>query len=438
MNLTIHRGAREIGGTCVELCAGSSRIILDVGMPLMNPDGSEFDIGDYKGKSGPDLVEAGVLPPVDGLYEWQTPGVDAVLLSHAHQDHYGLVNHVHPDIPVYLGEGAKKTIEISSIFTPTKTTLHKPVVFAWPGEFTIGDFRVTPHLVDHSSFGSFAFEIEAEGKRVFYTGDFRGHGYISDKTLDIIKAKCSPGCDVLLMEGTMLSREDEKVQTEQELAEEATALCRATPGAVLVCQSGQNVSRAVSFYKAARASGREFVLDFYTAHVLTELGHCTGGGSLPYPEKLPGIRVWYPYNLTRLMKKTGHASIPDRYAGKWKMSKPEMAEKLDRILLFVRPSMHGDLEHIQGVAGSALIYSQWEGYLEKDNTRRLLNTCKSLGISIQSLHTSGHADLATLKRLVEMLQPKRIIPIHTLEPEKYAQCFGDIAQSVAQGQRVEI
>ena len=42
MQLTIHRGAKEIGGSCVEINAGSSRIIADIGIPLHDVDGSDF------------------------------------------------------------------------------------------------------------------------------------------------------------------------------------------------------------------------------------------------------------------------------------------------------------------------------------------------------------------------------------------------------------
>jgi ribonuclease J len=42
MRLTIHRGAHEIGGTCIELESGDSRILLDFGMPLVGQDREPF------------------------------------------------------------------------------------------------------------------------------------------------------------------------------------------------------------------------------------------------------------------------------------------------------------------------------------------------------------------------------------------------------------
>jgi len=293
MELTIHRGTKEIGGSCVELRADDTRIILDVGMPLVNPDGSQFDIRDYEGLSGRELLEKEVLPAVEGLYDWQTPTVDAVLISHAHLDHYGLLNHVHPDIPIWLSEGTRKLIEITSTFSGRPNPLGKTREFSWPSRFDIGAFAITPHLVDHSSFSSFAFEVEGSGKRVFYSGDFREHGHIG-KALDILYERVAPGVDALLMEGTMMGRSDEGVQSESELALTATEICKRCEGAVLVYQAGQNISRAVSFYKAARRSGRLFVLDVYLAHVMKELAHSPGGEKLLFVAS--SIRTPWPHS----------------------------------------------------------------------------------------------------------------------------------------------
>ena len=45
---------------------------------------------------------------------------------------------------------------------------------AWQ-PFTFGEFTITPYLVDHSATDAYAFLIEAEGKRLFYSGDLRSH-----------------------------------------------------------------------------------------------------------------------------------------------------------------------------------------------------------------------------------------------------------------------
>jgi len=71
MRVCIRRGAKEIGGSCVEVEASGRRIVLDVGLPLGAED------------------EEVLLPSVRGFRE-PDKTLLAVAISHPHQDHYGL------------------------------------------------------------------------------------------------------------------------------------------------------------------------------------------------------------------------------------------------------------------------------------------------------------------------------------------------------------
>jgi ribonuclease J len=100
VTLTIHRAASEIGGNCIEIAANGERILLDAGRPL---DASEDEACGLVPKSL-DLVQ-----PVAG-----------VLLSHAHQDHYGILNELPASWPVYCGKAAESLIRLTSgIFEKT-------------------------------------------------------------------------------------------------------------------------------------------------------------------------------------------------------------------------------------------------------------------------------------------------------------------------------
>ena len=71
-----------------------------------------------RGRSIRQLVADKILPDISGLYADEEKGVTALIISHAHQDHYGLADYVHPDVPVYASEGTRALIEVSSIFLP--------------------------------------------------------------------------------------------------------------------------------------------------------------------------------------------------------------------------------------------------------------------------------------------------------------------------------
>ena len=58
MQLIVHRGTQEIGGTCVELMTDQTRILLDFGMPLVDARKEPFDSKILVGKSVDDLKKS--------------------------------------------------------------------------------------------------------------------------------------------------------------------------------------------------------------------------------------------------------------------------------------------------------------------------------------------------------------------------------------------
>ena len=95
MRIRIHRGTQEIGGTCNELEAQGRRLALDVGLPL--------DAGDQE--------PTRLLPKVAGFRE-ADDSLLGIVVSHPHQDHYGLARHVRPEVPVYMGRSLDELIDM--------------------------------------------------------------------------------------------------------------------------------------------------------------------------------------------------------------------------------------------------------------------------------------------------------------------------------------
>lgn len=413
MQITIYRGTKEIGGTLIELKSDGNRILIDAGYPLfLNNQPIAEEVSSYTYDK---LLELGVLPDIKGLYKWDSTAFDAVIISHAHIDHYGLLRYINPAIPVYLSSGTRKIIEISVLFKVTDEAFVEFREFAMYKPFNIGIFRIMPFLMDHSAFDAAAFEISDKEKSVIYTGDFRGHGR-KGVCLDRFIRKARKAVDVLLTEGTMFGRQNEEVLTEQELEERLLKKLEDFTGPVLFQSSSQNIDRLVSFYRTASRLGRIFVVDIYTANVLYELRQL--GNNLPYPsEAYKNIKVFYPYRLTQKI----FNEIGEEYAKRFSafhIPKDKLKAEQNNIIMTARPSMKRDIE-IAGLINGLFVYSLWSGYRDGDYQKKFEDYLNGAGFSSYVLHTSGHATASDICKVITELKPKQIIPIHTMSPDSF-------------------
>jgi len=427
MKLTIHRGSKEIGGSCVELQSGQSRILIDFGLPLVDENMERFDSRKVKGKSKKDLIKSGVLPDIEGLYEGEHPTVNAVLLSHPHQDHYGLLPFVHPDIPIYLSEGCKILIEVSHFFGQTdfKAINAKPVT-VWK-QFREGDFKIRPYLVDHSGFAALAFLIEAEGKKIFYSGDFRGHGRKSILFENMLKR---PPKDIsyLILEGSMFGRTKGQYQTEQEVEDRLAELFRDKEQLYFLACSSQNIDRLVSVFKACKRSNRIFVIDPYTASILHRLKRISP--HIPQFDWGRNIRIFFvPNRCTDKMAK-------NKSLFKFKSAKityEQMRELRNKLVVKDAYLTRKIFSKKKDLEKTTLIYSLWEGYLP--DVKPFWNRNN---VPIVEVHCSGHAYVEDLQKFVKAVASEFIVPIHTFSPEKYSESLGSNVKIVGDGETVEI
>jgi len=107
----------------------------------------------------------------------------------------------------------------------------------------------------------------------------------------------------------------------------------------------------------------------------------------------------------------------------YKITKEQIGEQFDKMVMIVRPSMLKDLEYIKGLKDGIFIYSMWDGYKKETQTREFIDFLIGKGMTEKQIHTSGHADRDALKRMVEVLKPKNLVPIHTFEGDKYEEIF---------------
>ncbi len=396
MKAKIYRGTKEIGGTCVELIADNGKILwIDIGAPLdtLNPN-----VGYVKNK------------------------VDAVLISHPHADHYGLVEHLVAEVPVYIGELALDLINATKIFTANEHLKGTFTTFKPWKKFTIADtFQITPFLTDHSTPEAFAFLIEADEKRVFYSGDFRATGR-KEKVFNKLIENPPGDIDLLLMEGTMVERTNHLYQTEDSVEEAVYKIFKEQKNVSFVISSAQNIDRFVSVFRACKRTNKFLVIDVYSAWILDMVRkQSTGIPAIEWNE----IKVFeHPGQLNKIRD-----SSFDEFRNRVKKQRAgnSVFEHPSDYVYFVRCPNEALVKKLRGKEKINIIYSQWEGYLKEEHKNYCtdnINTLKVANdISFQSIHTSGHATVPDLMRFAKALNPKMIVPIHTTYPDKFKKEF---------------
>jgi ribonuclease J len=404
MRVCIHRGSKQIGGSCVELEESGQRILLDLGLPL---DAQS---------NAPQL-----LPALRGL-DGSDPSLLGILVCHPHLDLYGLLAHVSRNVKIGLGASARRVLRAASDFVPGDWPLPSDGWDYCSGKsFNVGPFRVTPYLVDHSAYDAYALLVEAGGKRLFYSGDFRGHGRKS-ALFERMVADAPRDIDALLVEGSSLSRlgADETFPTESEVESRFADAFRQTPGLALVHTSAQNVDRIVSIFRASRRTGRTLVIDLYAAAVL----EATGNTNLPQSH-WDGVALFVPYSQRLHIKKNSLFDLLSKHSTN-RVFEGDLSRAADRYVLLFRPLHCKDLERADCLAGAHYIYSQWEGYWDQGMYDNLRARMASHAVPRTCIHTSGHASPRDLKAFVKAIDAKRVVPIHSFRPELYPELFANV------------
>lgn len=376
MEIIIHRGTHQIGGCATEVRTKNTRILIDFGAELP----------DAVGHLSPDDLT------INGL-NCGTPDFDGVLLTHYHSDHLGLIVQVPDDIPIYLGRNAISVhqIYVKRLGNNAPENMRKAAERLRPLDtlthFTIGDITVTPLPADHSAWDALMFLIEAEGKRILHTGDFRLHGFRGKNTLQLL-SRYAAGTDVLVIEGIQLSGSRHEAISEQALQEKIRDEIKSNKYVFALCAS-TNIDRLASLHNAT-PRGRYFLCDRYQKDILESV---QAGATSPYYQFQKALT--YGKNLEPKLRERGFV----------------MAVRAGNFFTQV----------VAQYPEAILIYSMWAGYLDGWNptlsefVRPFVETGR-----IRYLHASGHATAQALKQVCDTVQPRLgILPIHSEQPERF-------------------
>lgn len=373
MKLCIHRGTHQIGGIAAEISTASTRILIDMGDEL---------------SLDPNFVSAPLHIP--GVTD-ANGRCDAVLFTHYHGDHTGQMLCIRLEIPLYAGALAKDIMRLSSAHSWKKDeALCKRIetirTFSAGVPFLIGDIQITPFSIDHSATDSYLFLIEADGKRVLYTGDFRLHG-VRGKTMDKILDRRIGKVDAIITEGTTVSRTDGKTVTEWELQARVRNYLQQYKYVFVLCAT-TNLDRIFALARAVPRGKYCICDDYQKTLVETVSKHWNGISSF--------------YEMPKLLSFKYHP--PARFAELGGLMFVRANSKFEAIIRQYDP------------AQSILLYSMWDGYRTKPDSN--IPEFLSLTGTWAELHTSGHASPDGLRHVIEKADPEIVIPMHTDAPQK--------------------
>ena len=397
MNIKVHRGTHQIGGCVTEYEYNGYRLFIDYGEEL--PGGPKKGDMQVEGLTHGDISKS------------------ALLITHYHGDHIGSITKLPKDLPIFMGKvGRDIQMELSDhlksvdgVHQDMLDRLQNVKTFEPGKPFTWGNFNIMPVTIDHSAFDAYAFKIKADGVTAFHTGDFRTHGFRSKILPNVIK-KFIGKVDCVVCEATNVSRPDATSLSESALQMEYKKLFREHKNNV-VYVSSTNIDRLFGLYHAACNENRVFIIDEYQKRIMDIVSE--------------GDAIWGKADLYNFEKKK-MPTVLTKHEGKfWMNVKLKWLLGEMGYVLIARSNPRFD-DFIQLIPGEKQTYlSMWNGYVDPSKPAYNETLAKSLGEGFLYKHTSGHCDMNSLRDIFRLLHPKAIIPIHTENPEAFAQLFND-------------
>lgn len=362
-------------------------IVMDVGVTFPGPH-----------LPGVDLV----LPDIRFL-EAEKHNLEAIIITHAHEDHYGALLSLYPmiapngDVPVYMTPFGAGMLESKAVGERDAPKI-KVTNFEAGGSFQAGPFKLQALAVTHSIPEPVSIAISTPLGTVLHTGDWKNDiapsmGPITNA--NAFTALGDEGLLALICDSTNAMREGES-PSEQEVSEGLRQVIDKASGRVAVTTFSSNVGRIKSIALAAEAAGRQTLLLGRSmkrvVDVATELGYMEG-----LPEFLSEEEYGFIPRDKVVIILTG--SQGESRAALAKLSRDEMRD-------------------VALTAGDTVVYSSRSIPGNEKPILETMNRLIDMGITIIEdgkdalVHVSGHPRRNELRQMYKWTRPQIGIPVH--------------------------
>ncbi|CAK9236232.1 unnamed protein product [Sphagnum tenellum] len=379
-------GLGEIGMNCMLVGNYDRYIMIDAG--LMFPDYD--DLGIQK-----------VLPDTGFIRRWRDK-IEAVIITHGHEDHIGalpwVVPALDPKTPIYATGFTMQLIKkrLKEFNIPSEGRLR---TFSMRSRFNAGPFELEPIRVTHSIPDCCGLVMRCADGIIFHTGDWKidespVDGNVFDRTA--LEQLQKEGVTLMMSDSTNVLSPG-RTKSEADVAEAMMRKIMAAKGRrVITTQFASNVHRLGCLNAAAEVSGRKLV--FIGLSLRTYLEAAWRDGQAPFD---PSILV--------------KAEDMDAYAPKDLLVVTTGSQAEPRAALNLASLGTSRLLKLQ--KEDVVLYSA--KMIPGNETRvvKMMNRIAELGPTItmgrgDNLHTSGHAYRGELEEVLRLVKPQHFLPVH--------------------------
>lgn len=349
--------------------------------------------------AGPNLPGIDLIMPDTQFLEDEADRILGLVLTHAHEDHYGAVLDLWPmfDKPVYATRFAAAMLQAKRI--ANRITEEVAVTEVVPGTpFEIGPFKLEAISMAHSIPESTSLLIETPAGRVLHTGDWK---------LDPTPVGCRPtdverlqeiGADprpLALVCDSTNALKDGSSPSETEVGEKLADLIASAPHRVAVTIFASNLGRMISIAKAAAKCGRDVVLSGRALHRVAGIAQELG--------LLEGVPTLHDQEVFRELPRRKVVVICTGSQG-------EANAAIARIARGEHPVIELD-------RGDRMIFSSWAIPGNEREVIDIQNRFIDQGVEIITnsdhlVHVTGHPRREELVRLYDWVKPKILVPVH--------------------------
>ncbi len=348
--------------------------------------------------AGPELPGIDLVVPDIKFLEDEVDNIAGMVITHAHEDHYGGILHLWPflKVPVYATAFTAGLLAAKTESEPGAEEV--PVTVVKQGErHKIGPFDVEFVAMAHSIPEPCALAIRTPAGMVLHTGDWKidktpGVGLPID--LDRLAELGRDGVMALVCDSTNAIR-DGVSPSEADVAVELKKVMAKASKRIAVTTFASNVARIRAIAEAAAANDRDMVIVGRSMHRVIEVA-----GELGY---LDGLKPFHDEEAYGYLPREKTVLLCTGSQG-------EARAALARIAA-------GDHRNIALSKGDMVIFSSRTIPGNEKAVGEVLNNLADKDVDIITdrdalVHVSGHPRRGELEQLYKLVQPKVVLPVH--------------------------